>query len=484
MATTFPASTFKARAYYGINQAAYTNTATSGQRFALYFPIGKPSDYWGSSARKWPGIVGVPVFPGFVSSATFSDGTADDITESQGFWFQCLLLGIPVAIAQVTKPDEASTYTGDGFYHAPGGVDRRWEGGFDGTDQTTYPNGYKDALMFQQHLRYWAASLTDANGYGCLPNICAAGTSGGAIIHAGNMFCPNRANELGQGGQYEVSTVPNCNVVLATAVTWWEAYETTVAAGTIFPSAETGANAEVTAGTLADAPTRYLREASIWTNLPAKSGPVIPHTYWWASEGVNSFFFGEPFQHDDIPTNPSPSTADPSTGGIHSANNGLILKSHFRDRVKMYVYPGIAANSGLAGLLDGSVDALTAGGDPASDNVAVANFIKDHLQDKPWDDDPDKSGIPAIHRRGQVEDIGRCCVPYHAKRKYTIVTNTSDDDGVGAALNDDLLVGTGRLGAIRTLGVGDSVTIPGSAKLWIRAKSTQAKYAVDEVFSD
>lgn len=489
--------------------ATYTAANNGGQQFGVYYPGNGTNSVanakaCGYASGIFPYTICFVNFGGFNGSSrthAFSGSPAIDTT--LGHMWQALMANCVCMWLQVTPGGADGTgilpnVTGKGFYHAPGGTARFYEGGTNPAAKNNF-NAFTDVQRFIQHIRYFATSRYNIDPEG----IIVDGHSSGGCIMAMLGFSPNQAGALGTGGQYDMSTVPNALIVEATCI--WDWKRNIQSGGTAFtaawfPSDETTAAGTV-AATLSLAPGGasastlydYQREASLsW--LCGGVGPDYAPTMLYAgSQQPFDFNFGQPITTGLVP------------GGtlVHDTGNGFILKGHYRDKVTLSItyytlsdtapvtpgtdpppnqnyadeLEGLYDNIGALSLIGddsvstGSIDGPGNAGDPNGGFfMAWLNKLKQnkYLLQR-WDKVIPDGGI---RRQSRVETTGRVIVPFNNSRKQTRFRT--------AAGGPDIFVGDTQSGAVRRCPAGGEILISGQAPIYAKAEAANASYQLKE----
>jgi hypothetical protein len=481
------------------HQATGAPTTLGGERMAFYYPGDGTNSADNARRCGWPdgvfGLVFVYIgFTGFTASSnTIADGSATIVNDATyGLFWLALMLGVVFVGVQVIPADATgvnASVTGRGFFHAPGTIERRYEGGTV-YGAKVYRCAYQDAKFVVQHLRFYAKRRYNIDPEG----IILGGNSAGG--HTASMvgMSPNTGTHHGTGGQYDMSTVPNALYVSATWV--WDWKRNVQSGGTQFtpawfPQAETGGGAIAVAANLASAPGGasnatlydYQRAASIeW--LCGGMGPeYCPTTLYTASQTPSEFNFG------------MPATLGVTTGaGEHDSANGFIAKSIFKEKITMVVTASTLDSVGTAtpppnfdylykDELLGLYDEIMAAADASLGNVGYTDYaIAGNITDSPfsrwllklksdkrllrrWDSVMPSRGI---ERKQRVESVGCMAIPPNPARNSTRIFNV--DEG------SDLLVGSSERGAVQRIAPGASAEIGGSAGIWVKADPVQAQF--------
>jgi len=284
--------------YLPPDQTPYTATSATGQRMTIFHPDGTPADYsdvYGpnaTSATRWKTLL-VLNLSGNGANGTTSAAPSSSLTSANGILWQALRRGFAVVSAQQTSQAAANTgVTGKGFIHLPGGVQGYYE-------SRNRPSHLKDGIFAIQNIRWnaqsypvghpssyglsdWIAVIGSNSSFG-LPWVCSA---------------PDRAYELGSGGQYNMPTVPNF-VFASTAYFyyWLKFLNNEATTGAFFPGAETGGAGvdDVVAATLAAAPARYVRDYAVGQLISDVGAGTHPKVFAFSNTGPEDMNFGEPF---------------------------------------------------------------------------------------------------------------------------------------------------------------------------------------------
>ena len=273
-------------------------------------------------------------------------------------------------------------------------------------------------------------------------------------------------------------TVPNCAVLMATNVAIPWAFVGTSNFFNNLPQSETGATNDDEALTLGAAPTRYQYELGAWINMPGLYNNTIPHTYCWTDAGVAQISdmlaafqrnWGEPF--DDFGALGDqywPATA-------HQITTFFALQSVYPDRIHLTGAESLktAVTDPLGVNLQGRIsewvaDAYSGLPTAARDAESVVDFVKLHITDTPWDQVPGNL-TDGIWRRGQVETVGRYCIPPNPKRQFTRVYNVGRDASVGAVSDEALFVGLSSRAMVAEIPLGEYRDFPGRSPLWFKS---------------
>lgn len=300
--TSYEVSKWAGVSYIPPDQTAYTATSSAGQQFAIYYPDGHPGNYpdvYGPNADErtpWKCVLVKALSgngsDGTTSASTNAGSSASNFTSANGFPWQALRRGFAVVGAQLTSQAAANTgITGLGFIHLPGGVSGHYE-------SRNRPSAIKDAVFIIQHLRFNAASypIDSPYSYKLSGWIATFGVNSGY----GLPWCdsaPSRACELGNGGPYEMNTVPN--FIIATAFfpfDWLKFKNDEAATGGAFVLAETGGTGadDVVATTLAAAPQRYVTGMGAKALISDLGEPCHPKVFATSNTAPEDMNFGDP----------------------------------------------------------------------------------------------------------------------------------------------------------------------------------------------
>ncbi len=472
MATNYQVDpVFYSRSYLPADCATYTADSNHGQRLSMFFPPGDPSDHgWGKDATEWP-IIYCQFFNAALSSSNSalvdsSTDTLQAIVGESGRMWAAVDQGIPAVAIQVTAAETAASAcpaTGNGLWHAPGGVDRRWEGGT-AFAQKTYPNNYTDAIRAMQWLRWnWHRLPKNAQGYLRRFNpegIVVGGRSGGGHLAATLGFAPSRAGSLGVGGQYDMNTIPNAGVATAAMMPWFKMWkqDTDVPHANMFPKAETGADADVYAGFdarlipgAASAPTLYDYQNA--ASLPFTVGGIgpeyIPPWAFFSSAAATGLAFHMPIREDYM-----------LDGTEHNSVYGHILKNLFGSKFHVYLDAAGTANALTYGQdVDGIAEIDDGVADGNSDNT-FTRFLKTYGRTPRWDSVMPGNGI---FQQTRVETIGRMIVAPNPTRKSCLVRCTD--------VSSDLFIGPHQGGAQQRIRAGEEYEYKGNGYIWGRSSS-------------
>lgn len=477
------------QSYRGFNltgtPAGYTQTANAGQRFSVTMPAKPPGAYPYRSGKRednYPGAVIVYESSSFTTSTdSHVKASPDPITSSSDFRYQLLLNGFVVITVQVTAvsgESELNAY-GDGMFHAPGGVERRWE-------RWANPNQIKDGVVAFQYLRAHRERIirelkaAGSIAYGWDDNWCVAGTSSAAAVASAVALRPDRSYELGTEGPATMRTVPNCAVLNATNVGIPWAFQSSATWLNLLPTGETN---NTPATTIALAAQRYVYEVGSWLDMPGRRNNTLPHIFAWSDQNAGIIttllgnlmaYLGEPFvdSNDALIQQWDPAVS-------HLISTFLAFQSAYPDRFHLSVKPGVSdATSQKLGIH------TDAGGriyrfdenayQPSGERGSIVDFVDEHITDRPWD--MVRANLQdGIRRRGQVEAVGGMRIPPHPLRESTFICNTSADTAGGVAASDEkLIVGFGPHITHAVLAPGESIEMPGSAPIWLRSSTDGA----------
>lgn len=266
----------------------WAGDANSGEILGIYLPKGTPANYqypfhW-SRADLWPGVCVYIHFSSYNSSPdNWSKASSPDtVSHNSGSvgdaTWPVLMLGVPVVHVQVTAPNASLAIPGRGFYHAPGGVERRWE-------SPLFTCGQKDAILAVQYLKhnrvYIDGVLRTLGGFGWADGgMVLMGTSAGADIVSGVALHPNRAYELGTWGPYLEDTRVNHAILAATNVCKPSMFSGAVTFFNNLPKSETstaGATTIVSASSCVFAATgnTITKAATTWASTPIVGSVLI-----------------------------------------------------------------------------------------------------------------------------------------------------------------------------------------------------------------
>lgn len=453
-------SVYKNVDYAPFDRTAYTAGARQGQKFSIYYPIGSPSDYAGVTGvnRDHPGAWAYMVYcvntTYLTSTPDYADGSATTISETTGatggvagaplqtggvLW-QCLMNGIAVVSATVTAVSTTnaggSVPNGFGMFHAPGGTSGFYE-------DHDFSNAPKDSVLLLQHLQWFHDRYNlHRDSWGVI------GSSGGSDTLAWCSLAPSRAYELGTWGPYQMNTVPNVAVHHNLVAMNWGYYAPTLSA-LRQPVNETSST--LFASNLASSPPRYLREIGAAHFISSMGDNCVPPIWYHSDTAAVSQLFGMPYPQ---------ATTD---AGAHSVWHGLALKNYV-GRGRCYLATGTTGKSStspvvnmatafdrvdLSGLTAIDDDAI-AGNAVTSDNGTAIRHILGNINKPRWD-----LTVPAfgIGRRGQVNSVGRFCVPPAFGGRAGVEVVNSGGEGFSP-----LLVGTDPYTYLRALpcGQGDN----------------------------
>lgn len=485
--------------------AFYTGDANSGTIASLYLPTGKPTDYHypaadGLSRDRYPGFIAEFVCSGWATSAAVYPTTASTggpgggaITAAQGWRYLALLWGIPYWAIQLPVPSGSVTVPGGGYFHAPGGVDGRWE-------SMAYLSPQKAVIYAWQWImrnaEYHRGLLEAAGLYGYHKRGIAAGASAGGACASIIGLAPNRAYEFGAAGQHVESTVPSANVITSTNIfVPWMFKDDSTFFGNL-PEAEVdGGGGENTtlAATYGGAPARYKKEVSpAYLNLPGYGKGYIPPTFYHSDgflQNVLKTVLGvpttthkmkEPFTQ--VLEGKTTLTIS-ATQWAHCQEGGLLLKRMFPDEVELWLeasktyYVQEELEGNIAN--PNAVSAIGYDPDAPGENGLLA-FLRKHIGREPWDVNPPGP----IHRRGQVNTTGRYVCPPERGRKGIWISNVSYTDDVGAALTNEVLEFGHRVSAMmgKIADAAAPVFFPGDGPLYLNGVGGPAKYDIVSVF--
>src|SRR5689334_139926 len=284
--------------YLPSDQTAYTATSAAGQRGTLFVPVGTPADYprvYGgapSTSTRWKTLV-VAHLSGDSPNGTTSQVPSTSLTASSGLPYNAVRAGFAVFSVQQTSQASTNTgITGLGFVHLPGGTQGYYE-------SKNRPSHIKDLQFAIQHIRWNATSYPPghASSYGLSGWIAVTGinsTFGLPFICS----APNRAGELGSGGPYEMSTVPNFVFGSAIYPFRWAFFKDDEAnTGCFFAKAESGGAGQddTVSATIAAAPARYVRDYGAEGVLSDFGAPCHPKMFCFSNTGPEDTTFGPPY---------------------------------------------------------------------------------------------------------------------------------------------------------------------------------------------
>lgn len=464
-----PGTTTGARAlsYLPVDVTTITNDSTSGERFSMFYPLGKPQDY-GWTTGRWPVLAWTELL-GFTSSAsTYADSTNQSFADTLFQW-QCLSRGIAVASAQVTAAEATKAYSGRGFFNPPG-----HSGGY--YENTTYPNARKDAMYFIQHLRKKSGDyLLDPGA------VCLAGGSAGSDISAWCAFGPERKWELGQGGQYNESTIPNAYISRGMCLAWWEAMDQTEATFSKGFPTDAGGNAVALTpqqiGANAAESLQYQRAASIMGYSGHRCGnppPVLLHAF----EDNVSFKFYQPY----------PASTE-LVGNTHTIWQFCALKSQWPSSVTLMATSGVTNRTTLQNA--GYVDEATGNFDTnytleTNPNVPLGQWARGDVIDwlvknirtpNVWYEE--NRGPKRWHT--MVNTTGRFVVaPNPARKEGVRITCTDQTNGAlwgeyAASTEKGYIAPRGAVNSER------SVVVRGDGPVWVASEANTATLIVEEI---
>ena len=423
-------ATLRNRNYLAPDWLTYTNAAAHGHRLAMYYPTvdgtatGTAIDGTPAPAGGWPLVMQVSNTGFSNSNDAYADGDDEPISNDNGeelMWYALMnkcaacWVQVPAVTTDVIAMDDhdgSTAITGGtkNLVHLPGNPYRYYEGGIlaaiDNNGGKGYLNAFNAVTQAIQHVRYHAA-LFNINP----EKVSIGGISGGACTAAWVGFAPNRAGELGTGGQYEMSTVPNSVFVIDMTLV---SYRHWVASGAVsiqmsvhMPTSEGTATVNTawtacTTGTQ-QVPSRYQDDISTWATLPGFTEHHLPPFVWQVGETtVPDLQIYEPFRQ--------------GVGTVgHDPWAGLVMRNRFRTRGKLWVSG--AVSTGINGtnrdLHDGVMgDVGTEALANKSTNAYVAQWME-NIHRPRWDTVMPPGGI---RRRGQSESVGRVCVPANPAR--------------------------------------------------------------------
>lgn len=479
MAEIFQKSSIRNVSYLPPDWAPYTSGANFGCRYAMYYPAGD------RPPGGWPLSIQFRNTSFSLSTDAYADNDDEPISNANGEenqWY-ALKMGwalmyaqIPGYTATVIAADDydgTTPITGGtkNLFHPPGNLRRYYEGGtiaaIEANGGKAYVNNYSAAVMAIQYARF------HANLLGINPEmIDVGGISGGACTAGWLAFAPNRAGELGQGGQYEMNTVPNSCHIIDMVFASLAHYVTTFTLMQNLPTAEgaTPDTAFTKNTTLADVPARIIDQSSVWSYLPGFTDDHIPPCVWQVGENtVPEPHFTEPFR------------TNAGTVG-HDPWHGFVMRNRFPKKINFWVstpvdtaFPKIA--SGLHDGILNDVGEVSTGLVPfePQDGIIPTEFLKRwraNMGRPRWDSVMPPGGI---RRRGQVEGVGRVVVPANPLRKGVQIFCRPG--------GPSLLVGEGQSEATYEVLPGEKTSVPIAGHLWMKSSSatTVALYDTREV---
>jgi len=421
----------------------YTFAGAAGQRYAMYYPRTP------QVGDRFPVMLFLHLTNFGTSTDAFSNATPGTIGPATGSIHQWMLKGGAVMSAQVTAPNKNGgggqnelVGQGRGYYFPPGRSDRAFE-------RPDWPQCFKDAVHAMQHLRFNSRRLRiDPE------RICVAGNSSGAHLACYLALSPNRAMELGRGGQLNENTVPNAAYLFHVAIATWERYNGAAGQGippTLFYAG--GVDTDVGAANLDAADAEHKRDTEWMRWIAGATNDHVPPIVCYTDTLPTSTNY-----HDENTWGDG--TGAKATGAeIHDAWQFGVLKEMFPEKVRLhltrdavdaanvnlYTPPFLQSYGSIAGVTD----------DP------TARYAFQSVATPRWDR---KMPAGGIRRRSKVETVGRYIVPPNPVRRELFMQSDAAFE-FGASLNE----------CVTAVAADTPVRIPYGGQVFARSASGTAE---------